>query len=441
MKKTIFSVLKYAFRYIAEIVICMFLGCFLLCAANLLPNGQLREKAGESVQDFLPDEIGTPILGNYKSTIPDKYTDSIMLNISIYEGKEPFLRRVLGGYSANYGLHPYENFAQYVANARGYIGQEYARYWHGYTVVLKPLLMLFNYDDILYINTLVQLLVVCLIVYLFAKRNDGKYLLSFLSMLLLLNPMTVSMSLQYMDVFYITMCAIAIILINPAWLEKFGPQNFFFLIGVLICFFDFLTYPILSLGVPLILWILLKRTNAGVIQNMLFQIKCSFFWVFGYIGMWFGKWVIWSIYSSTDGILDGIQRVIFRTGNQESGVIFTNASVQKENLNMIFIKPYGVIFCILIIIMLFNFMHINKNHKLMQKSERGAYIEMNVIIPVAVISLYPFIWYAGVKDHSYIHAAMTYRDMGVTAFGVFSIASVIGTKFIADRKVDNCKLN
>ena len=86
-------------------------------------------------------------------------------------------------------------------------------------------------------------------------------------------------------------------------------------------------------------------------------------------------------------------------------------------------------------------MHINKNHKLMQKSECGAYIEMNVIIPVAVISLYPFIWYAGVKDHSYIHAAMTYRDMGVTAFGVFSIASVIGTKFIADRKVDNCKLN
>lgn len=67
----------------------------------------------------------------------------------------------------------------------------------------------------------------------------------------------------------------------------------FLIIGMLTSFFDFLTYPLFTLGMPLILISVLGTFSS--VQKLCDIVKNSIFWGIGYGGMWCGKWMVGSI--------------------------------------------------------------------------------------------------------------------------------------------------
>ncbi len=68
---------------------------------------------------------------------------------------------------------------------------------------------------------------------------------------------------------------------------------YFFVVGMVENFFDFLTYPIITLGIPLIvlLWLKIRDESADLKENMIFTVKSSVSWGLGYALTWIAKWV------------------------------------------------------------------------------------------------------------------------------------------------------
>lgn len=57
-----------------------------------------------------------------------------------------------------------------------------------------------------------------------------------------------------------------------------------------------------------------------------------------------------------------------------------------------------------------------------------------VVGMVLFVSLYPFIWYLFTKDHSCSHSYFTWRELGISVFGIL-MTGVIGIRESAEKIV------
>ena len=129
----------------------------------------------------------------------------------------------------------------------------YARYWHGYTVLLRPLLCVFNYWQIRMVNYILLSLLAMFTVFLLYREVGAKFALTFAVTLLISNFMIVPMALQFSTCYYIAFGAICLFLMGSRFTETAKDRILvFFLIGAVCSFMDLLTTPILTLGLPVV---------------------------------------------------------------------------------------------------------------------------------------------------------------------------------------------
>ncbi len=48
----------------------------------------------------------------------------------------------------------------------------------------------------------------------------------------------------------------------------------------------------------------------------------------------------------------------------------------------------------------------------------------NILVPCLFIAAYPFVWYAVLKNHSFIHSFFTYRELAITLYAVLAFIAV-----------------
>ncbi|WP_316076932.1 hypothetical protein [Varibaculum cambriense] len=68
--------------------------------------------------------------------------------------------------------------------------------------------------------------------------------------------------------------------------------DFFMILGMAVSFLDFLTYPVLALGIPLVMYVIVRQ-EAGILK--IIGLSCS--WAAGYIGFWSFKWILGAIFA------------------------------------------------------------------------------------------------------------------------------------------------
>lgn len=181
--------------------------------------------------------------------------------------------------------------------------------------------------------------------------------------------------------------------------------NFFIVIGALTSYLDLLTYPIVTLGVPLTLWLSLN-TKSQVLHNVKNLFLFSLLWVIGYGGMWTGKWIIGSVITRENIIQNALQSIHFRTSSIVYGreVSFRNVIESVMNISWKYVSCAWIIIIVLLIYKKIT----------VKKWEFKHYIEY------VVIGLLPFVWYFILKNHSYIHCWFTYREMTITIFALMT---------------------
>ena len=130
---------------------------------------------------------------------------------------------------------------------------------------------------------------------------------------LFMKPVLVLCSLTMSVCWIITLAVLLIMLLCHSKIEagKRYPE-LFLLTGILTSYFDFLTYPVVTLGFPLCAYFLLAERES-IKKGLQKVIGYSFCWGVGYVGMWALKWIIADVTLHTGTIKDAAWSIIGRT--------------------------------------------------------------------------------------------------------------------------------
>lgn len=411
-KKMIIMSLKSIGKVLAVLLTGIISGFLILCFVHLLPVERMHKNVLAS-KDILNSHA--QIIPGYLSTEVDNYTDSIMLNEAICPIDAPITDKVVNNYQVNYfrGYSQQENLLRYLNGEAGYDYQGYSHYWGGHQVFLKLLLLLFDYADILVINLFLQAMLMALIIAGLCRAGRQYFVVPFCIAVLSMMPMTISLCLQFCDVFYIALLGSAVIIWKSECIESKRMYFLFLLLGMMTSYFDFLTYPFVSLGFPLVTG-LVFLDDKGTLSQVYAVIKNSMAWCIGYAGQWIGKWVLGSILSPQSGSMtEAISSIRYRGSNVAQGITINTFDVLLKNM-FVYLR-WPVILMVGMAVCVFMMVSIRR------KKTKAANIQR--CIPYIVVSMYPIVWYTITKNHSYEHSFMAYRELAISTLAGLGMLS------------------
>lgn len=383
---------------------CLAVGTLVLTAVYCLPVGPMQEHVRASVDAFLEEGDNMFVLPGYKGSSLDNTTDAIMLENAVFQSDLPAYQAAMKAERA--GLddeHTQLALKEYLDHDQELTLTSYERYWHGYLVVLKPLLLLLNYGQIRILNGIIMTTLVLLILRQLWKRNLRNGMLAFLLAILGLFPMALPYSLQFSTSFYAGAGASLVLLCRYEKIkEKERYIGLFFLTGALTSYLDFLTYPIFALGIPMVLWIVLDNENIRTELRRI--VACAFSWGAGYLLMWAGKWLIGSVLLRENIVTDALQTVAGRASGEVATERISRMMAVLRNF-YIYFNLYGVVLAGILILWVGIWCF--RNRKTMK---------MDQALLLLLVAAGPICWYLVTANHAYIHYWFTFRNLSVSIF-------------------------
>ncbi|MBR6252498.1 MAG: hypothetical protein IKR04_01465 [Clostridia bacterium] len=286
-----------------------------------------------------------------------------------------------------------EEFLNFV-DGKVNVSVDYGRYYHGYMLLYRPLLICF---DIVGIRTVyfIILLILCFFVGIEIKKKFNLItLIAYISILFSFEYLLISYSLEMTPIFLITMIEMLVLLNN---IEKIDFKSIYygaFIVGSLACFFDFFTVPTLTLTLPIFTYVLYLVKNKKYDTKELF-IKTFFtciLWSIGYSLTWLSKWIISDILINTNILNSAMAQIGYRG--------MSNPNSDKDYY-LIFVKHFflsGAIVIALILILD------------CLKSKIECEITLNNKLILTFICLIPFAWSILTIQHFVRHSIFSYRD-------------------------------
>lgn len=398
------------------VVFCAIAGVIALAITYFIPQRDMWDNVHESSIILYNEGLGAHIWQNIEETMLDGYTDGLLLNVSYTETKDGIRDILLDTYVEVDGRNPMASFYEVTALANNdYIVRNYGRYWHGYQIILRLLLCFFTYSDIRQINMFLQLTLVFLLVSIMAGSKDRIFIIPFGGMYLFLCPISLFSSLQFSPCFYIMILALIVIFACKDVLNDTWTKYLFLMTGILTAYFDLLTYPFITLGVPLLAY--LGSSYKRLVDDQMSGWKSVFLptvsWCLGYGGMWSAKWVITTILTGENIIYDAFEKIKYRSGY--FSVKHSYYDTLRLNLSVCNRRVFVLAaICIGIYILAVRV----KDHIGVDRS----------LLPLEgmllAVSLYPFVWYLFTKDHSCCHSYFTWRELGISVYGIFMIGVI-----------------
>ena len=398
------GMIKKSVCFIAAGVAC---GYLLLSLSFLIPF-RWPEKLREETVSTLYREKLYPTDRLSGRTI-DNWADSFSLMIGSYEGDETAFEKASNAYYYSSHHNVYVTLSGRGNPEFPLKKFSYARYWHGYLVLLRPLMSVFSFSQIRLLNTFCVwgLTGAALLVLM---RNVPESVCPFILTLLLLAPSAIGKCMEYSGVFYIALTMALLIALGRKGGFEGGRVRYLFLAGgMLTAYVDFLSAPTLSLSIPFVILCLRRK---GEKELPALALSCLLFWAAGYAGMWSGKWLIALLFQRRvflDSLLQAVReraallgrnrRLLYRLGavGRNAGQLFRDYRLDCLILAYI---------CVMVL----------RNHS-DYRHMTGADVRLKALLLVPlVISL---CWYLILANHSVVHARLhAYRTGAPAVFGL-----------------------
>lgn len=381
----------------------------LLITVFAIPTSAIKNNIVESAKQIQKEGLWFQPLGFYLFQI-DNMTDCLMMNINASANSDnPIRSSMIVNYS-----QPYEygdtgtylkmdettlDIAENGAN-ESTIFSDYARYWHGYQVVLRPLLYIFNYNQIRILNYITFFILLSITLLLLYKRLNIIFALTFAATLVLSNIMIVPLAIQFSTCFYIAFIGMILILYRKKTIDSKQSAILFFSIGAFTSYMDFLTTPILTLGFPLVVLVAIDKEKERL-KTLFTQ---SFIWLLGYASIWSSKWLIGWILTGENIIDTAMACAQQRVGNT---IVFGGVEMYiNQFFDIILTKISNMIYPICIAIGIMIALLIFYFYKNRDKVKNFNWL--------VIISLMPIVWFIVMKNHSLQHIFFTWRDFMLT---------------------------
>jgi len=377
------SYLNIAIKSIMILIAGALLGACLLTLCFLLP---VNQKHFEEAKALIGREAWYPMMpelsaGMYFETfspgILDNSSDHIMLCTAMDDSEGSPLVKAMNMYSEHAGAYSY--------------------YWHGYVTILRPLSLFLNYSEIRVLNGMFQILLIVFLVHALWKKKGRAYGMVALLAYFLLMPGALSVSLQYSWVFYIAFIG-TLLLVNQTekWEKDCSYLLLFLGLGMLTSFFDLLTYPLITWGIPALMLVLVSNQKKSVFGWLRRVVASGSMWILGYGGMWYLKWVLGTWVLKRDIVQLAIDEVFLRVGVEDQVVwssrwmaIARNWAHYEYILYMLLITGALVWIC--------------------YRCIRNGWKQDNRHFAFALIAFSPFVWYSVLTNHTMDHHLFTYR--------------------------------
>ena len=382
---------KKYFKLILNVMLILFslniIYVVLLAASYSIPDASITQAVNIGQQVIDAEGFGPEVFfgGSWACRL-DNFTDIIMLQTAIKGDQNPLIAAI---------------------NNNGY-----ARYWHGYQVLLRPLCLLGSYLNIRYINMIVFFTILSVVLILL-KEQLG-WTISFLFLITLSTySFIVPMSLQFSGVYYIFLLSIIGILLYYKKNKDIPPRLYFvfLIIGSITNFIDLLTFPLLTLGMPLIvicIIVLQKKLNKTILSVIT---QSTFSWGIGYCLTWISKWVIGTIFLKSNVISDAIENAKFRSFGDTGEAPLNRLNMLIANIrNFMPSQSLKIGLFIIIIFSVVWMVFMIFAHKKIS--------DIKSAFPLLIIVILPFAWFLVMANHSQVHHWFTYRIQMISMFAL-----------------------
>ena len=182
------TIIKNISPYIVTLLISVFSGWFLLFAVGLIPQSYLYEnwQSGRNI-DF--KSATYTILNENQGELIDDWTDAMKIDLAYRLNEHNVLTPTARVYGQDY---------------------EYGRYWQGYCIVLRPLLLFFNLSEIRNVYGVALAVAMISLIFVLLRRKEYGIVFSIIFAFYMTNMYVALMCLQYFNCYFISILAVII---------------------------------------------------------------------------------------------------------------------------------------------------------------------------------------------------------------------------------------
>ena len=442
--------MKKVLKYIIVFIVTVSILFFSLVLTSKIPRKAIEKNIKESIEFYKRHPGIYRINLKRFDTYIHYYADTRKLNVLYNIDDKNAIKSVLWSkYYQKLYMDTNRDFIEMVEHDLE-PNTNYLRYWNGCLVFLRPLLTIFTMDNIYLLNKIILgILALILLIMLFLRSK--KLAIIYLLSLIITTSWYASYCIEYSVMFYVMfITSIIALIIDKKNSNK--PQKeidsklfiLFFITGIVATFFDFLTTEILTIFIPLLFIIIIRKeeNRLGNLKSIIiFCLKACILWFIGYGLMWVTKWVLASLILNINAF-DYVKTNLTLRFNGLQGLpskkeLYTN--VIPRNLFSIpllfYIKEYfykwevkyALFVFVLLIILFINWKDL-KNKK--------------YLIILFIIGLMPYIRYLILANHSYRHLMFTFRDQIITlVVFMYIIVDCFNKKLLSKKISINIKKN
>lgn len=364
--------------------------CYLLfmVAGTLMPDGKVRKNIGRSVwaMERQGDYPRAVFDGEYGRM--DNFTDALILNMAYHVSADSLKASIFLNQHAKTGAYVASGLRTMVEKQMGG-DMPYPRYWHGSVFLMRFLLLFGNYEFIRQLLFVLSTSLLLIAFTLVQKQIGIPCALAYFSGFFFLHGFVMQMSIQFFPVLMITLGAS--IALSRCWRDFSKVILVFIATGSVTSFFDLLTTPLLTMGLPLVLYLMLSRDeDMSWLAAFWRVVRSGFAWGVSFAATWMTKWGLASLMTGENVFKDAIGQAAYRSGADAD---FSRWDAVTANLQMLNIP---LIMWFVLAIGLCAIFFFNK------KWWRNGSI-------CVLLTALPYVWYFAISNHSFLHWWFTYR--------------------------------
>ena len=384
-----------------------------------LPVAPMFAHAAESIDVYQENRIDywTGLENSYFSNM-EPYTDYLMINTATFPTtKETVVYDAVNNpQKFSEKLEWDEPFFLHLSGDDSKLEDTiYPRFWHGYMIWLKPMLLFFNISEIRIINLYLTIALCGLCLILLYREFGWLMCIAFSAVLFIMNPLLSVLTLQG-DALTTPLAAIIFMIWKKDWLKENRRYVYFFLIlGIITSFIMFLTYPLVTLALPLTVWILMNRE--GSLKELLtIGLACGLTWAVGFAFNWAAKWAVSYLLTDYNAIADAAERAA-RPYTEGGSFNTTFYWVFMNNLYVINVKPFKFVYRLTAVLLA-------AVTALTWYRKKEFSIRIPAAVCLLIIALLPLAWYFVMRSHSAVHLWWSHKELAISFFALFCLPQV-----------------
>ena len=360
----------------------------------LLPEKSIKAHIAESAPIMVEEGLYPKAIINKEQCQMDNFTDALIMNqIHSIDRKQPVKSAMRMIRMSEKGRDwDQTGLLLRTVNGETLEAQHYARYWHGSTFLFRPLFFLMDFVTLRFVLFIVSSLLIVMLLCAYYPKAGLMKTIALAMGFLITYGFVMQFSMQFFPVLALTIIS-SLMVIKRDKSANFG--LLFFVIGSLTCYFDLLTTPLLTLGIPLAVMLSLKHDDEFHIKDKFIEIsKIILLWGLGFALTFVTKWALASLILGQNIFADAYEVSLYRMEAEE----FTRWDALTKNFGMLNLWIIGLAAVALLLFSIINRLKISYKK----------------VILFLFIALMPYVWYLLVANHSHVHWWFTYRLQAIS---------------------------